>query len=92
MFVIVKNAAPNDPAESTARTGKFRYAVLGDSAASSYTGKFLGIKEVYADTELPLAEKDCERMNRANPCGKYAVCKVGTSKSFMQHRSRVRIM
>lgn len=81
MFVIVKNAAPNDPAESTTRTGNFRHATLEDSVASTYIGKFMHIKETYADTELPLAEKDCERMNRANPCGRYAVCKVGTLKS-----------
>ena len=48
--------------------------MYGDSAAMTYTGRVVGIQDMYDDFQV--AKRDCDRMNRANPSGYYNVCPV----------------
>ena len=73
VYIIVKNAGNSwnyyfleDPKEGSVHPSY--------SSHDSYTGVNLDIKPSYEDFDE--AQRDCERMNKENPVGDYAVCKL----------------
>lgn len=72
-FAVVKNAGVNwqhyymeDP-----KLGKVHPS---HSAHDTFTGQNLNIQESYGGREA--AQIDCDRMNKENPVGDYAVCEI----------------
>lgn len=47
---------------------------ISHSCYDSYVGRRLNIQETYESKEL--ANMDCEKLNKENPSGDYAVCPV----------------
>lgn len=72
-YIIVKHGGSSwnhyfmeDPKEGTVHPSY--------STHDSHTGMDLAIKPSYEDFDE--AQQDCERMNKENPVGDYAVCKL----------------
>jgi hypothetical protein len=72
-FVIVKYAGyswdhyfDKDP--------KINGVCIQASCANTYSGKLCDIEYSYTDKKK--AEEDCDKINKANPCAYYGVCKV----------------
>lgn len=47
---------------------------VSHSVAFTHTGKQLNIQETYQDKDI--ADKDCVLLNKRNPIGDYAVCRL----------------
>jgi hypothetical protein len=72
-YIIVKNAHPFVQAmfwDEDPQNG----IDISWSAVDTYTGQQVGIQKSYATKGG--AEIDCQKMQKYNPCGYYAVCPV----------------
>lgn len=75
-YLIVKHAADSGWSFYYEQDPK-RYPVhISHSAYDSYTGRQVGIKQVYFEEEFELAKEHCKKMNMSNPMGSYAVCEL----------------
>lgn len=71
VYIIVKNAGDTWP-HYFVEDPKMDAVHPSYSCHETFTGKELGIKPSYGDFKE--AERDCERLNIANPSGDYYIC------------------